>query len=133
MNLKSKKQLAARTLKVGVGRIKFVESRIDEIKEALTKQDIKDLYKDKAIIIKEIKGRKRKAVKKKRRTTGNVRKRVNKRKEEYVKITRKLRGYLKSLKGKLSKKDVEDIRKKIRNKFFKSKSDLKAYIAGVKK
>jgi large subunit ribosomal protein L19e len=133
MNLKSKKQLAARTLKVGVGRIKFVESRIDEIKEALTKQDIKDLYKDKAIIVKEIRGRKRKVRKKKRRTVGNVRKRVNKRKEEYVKITRKLRNYLKSLKGKLSKKDVEDIRKKIRNRFFKSKSDLKAYIAGVKK
>jgi len=133
MNLKSKKELAARTLKVGTGRIKFVESRIDEIKEALTKQDIKDLYNDKAIIIKEINGRKRKERKKKKRTTGNVRKRVNKRKENYVRITRKLRSYVDSLKGKLPKKDVEDIKKKIRNKFFKSKSDLKSYIAGVKK
>jgi large subunit ribosomal protein L19e len=133
MNLKSKKELAARTLNVGVNRIKFVESRIDEIKEALTKQDIKDLYNDKAIIIKEIKGKRKKEKKKKRRTAGNIRKKVNKRKQEYVKLARKLRSYLKNIKNKLPKKDVDEIRKKIRNRYFKSKSDLKNYIAGVKK
>jgi large subunit ribosomal protein L19e len=112
MNLKSKKELAARTLNVGVNRIKFVESRIDEIKEALTKQDIKDLYNDKAIIIKEIKGKRKKEKKKKRRTAGNIRKKVNKRKQEYVKLARKLRSYLKNIKNKLPKKDVDEIRKK---------------------
>ncbi|KKQ34082.1 MAG: UDP-N-acetylmuramoyl-tripeptide-D-alanyl-D-alanine ligase, partial [Candidatus Nomurabacteria bacterium GW2011_GWB1_37_5] len=41
---------------VGKNRIKFVESRISEIKEAITKQDIKDLLNDGAIIISDKKG-----------------------------------------------------------------------------
>ena len=45
MNLKKKKSLATRTLKVGKERIVFLKSRLDEIKEAITKQDIKDLKK----------------------------------------------------------------------------------------
>ena len=36
MNLESKKRLAAKALNVGAGRIKFDESRLDEIKEAIT-------------------------------------------------------------------------------------------------
>ena len=57
MNLNTKKRLAARTLKVGLGRIKFDIERLDEIKEAITKQDIKDLKESGAIKIKEISGR----------------------------------------------------------------------------
>ena len=133
MNLKAKKELVARTLGVGIGRIKFVESRVDEIKEALTKQDIRDLYNDKAIIISEVKGRKKKDKKMKRRSIGNVRKRVNMRKQKYVKLTRKLRRYLNEIKSKISKKDKEEIRKRIKNKGFKSKSELKEYLAGVRK
>ena len=133
MNLTKKKSLAARTLGVGQKRIKFVESRLDEIKEALTKQDIRDLHNDGAIIIAEIGGRKVKAKKKKRRSAGNVRKKVNKRKQNYVKLTRKLRKYLKESEGKLTKKEKEDLRNKIRNKFFASKANFKEYIAGVRK
>lgn len=59
MNLKKKKQLAAKTLKVGKERILFLGPRIEEIKEAITKQDIRELKKDGAILIKEIKGRKK--------------------------------------------------------------------------
>ena len=43
MNLQKKKELAARTLTIGKDRIMFNTSRLDEIKEAITKQDIKDL------------------------------------------------------------------------------------------
>jgi len=50
MNLGKKKLLAARTLKVGKARIFFVDSRKSEIKEAITKQDIRDLKQDGAII-----------------------------------------------------------------------------------
>ncbi len=59
MNLEKKKKLAARTLNVGKERIIFLKSRLEEIKEAITRQDIKDLHKDGAIIIKEEKGRKK--------------------------------------------------------------------------
>ena len=129
MNLDKKKKLASRTLKVGKERIIFLNSRLDEIKEAITKQDIRDLHKDGAILIREIKG-KRKVVRKKSRSAGNVRKKVIGRKRNYIIMTRKLRRHASQLKsqGSISKEDLIDIRKKIRNKFFKSKSHLEEHI-----
>lgn len=133
MNLKKKKALAIRTFGVGEKRIKFLAPRLDEIKEALTKQDMRDLLKDGAIVIEPISGRKTLENKKKKRSVGNVRKKVNKRKKEYVILTRKLRKHIVEIEGKLTKKEKQDLRKKIRNKFFASKSDFKNHIAGVKK
>jgi large subunit ribosomal protein L19e len=136
MKLGKKKELAARTLNVGKARVVFVNSRTKEIKEAITKQDIRDLVIDKAILVKEVKGRKKKvAVKRKSRSPGNVKKKVNNRKELYMILTRKLRKYVKGLKsqGKLSKEQTEEIRKKIRNKAFKSLAHLKDYIGGLNK
>ena len=46
MNLSKKKALAARTLNVGKARILFNVQRLGEIKEAITKQDIRDLHKE---------------------------------------------------------------------------------------
>jgi len=134
MKLDKKKALATRVLKVGKNRIAFLEPRLEEIKEAITKQDIRDLKKEGAIIVKEIKGR-RKKKKSKRKGPGNIRKKVNKRKREYVIMTRKLRKYIIEMKkqGKLSQKQIKDIRNKIRNKAFKSKANLKEYIEGLKK
>ena len=128
MNLRKKKALAARTFGVGVGRIEFLEPRLEEIKEAITKQDIRDLHKDGAIRIKNIKGRKAKPRKKKKKTIGNVRKKINKRKREYVTLTRKLRKHLAENKEKMTEKERKDVRKKIRNKFFRSKAHLKEHI-----
>lgn len=136
MNLSKKKSLAIRTLKVGKERIVFLQPRLDEIKEAITKQDIRDLQKEGAILVKEIKGRRKTEKKKKnKRSPGNIRKKVNKRKQEYVIMTRKLRKYAAEMKkqGRLSKEEVIDIRKKIRNKVFRSKAHLKEYIGGLKK
>jgi len=133
MNLKSKKSLAARTFGVGLKRIIFSNSRLDEIKEAITKQDIRDLQRDGAITIKDIGGRRRKIARKKKRSTGNIKKKVKKRKREYVILTRKLRKHVAEIKGKLTRKEIEDIRKKIKNRFFKDKSHIKKYLGGVKK
>jgi len=132
MNLGKKKALAARTFHVGLARIEFVKPRLDEIKEAITKQDIRDLHKDGAIKVKPIKGKKTIVKRNKKRTAGNIRKKVNKRKQEYVKLTRKLRKYVRGIKSKITKQEKEDIRKKIRNRFFKSQSHLKNYIGGIK-
>jgi large subunit ribosomal protein L19e len=134
MNLRAKKQLAAKALNVGKERIIFVNERLEEIKEAITKQDIRDLYQDKAIMVRTIKGRRVKPNKKKRRSVGNVRKKVNVRKKQYVIMTRKLRRHLSELKkqGKMDPKEVKALRKKIRNRIFKSKSHLKDYIGGKK-
>ena len=89
MNLKKKKALAARTFGVGLERIEFVKPRLEEIKEAITKQDIRDLHKDGAIKIKPVKGRKILIKRKRKRSTGNIRKKVNKRKKEYATLTKK--------------------------------------------
>jgi large subunit ribosomal protein L19e len=132
MDLGKKRSLAARTFGVGESRITFVKPRLEEIKEAITKQDIRDLYKDGAIQIKNIKGRKKIVRKKKKRTTAHVRKKVNRRKTDYVTVTRKLRKYLAESKSKLTDKERKDIRKKIRNKFFRSKSHMREHIGGRK-
>jgi len=132
MNLRKKKALAARTFGVGIGRIEFLEPRLDEIKEAITKQDIRDLHKDGAIVIKNIRGRKTRMIKSKKKTIGNIRKKVNRRKRDYVVLTRKLRKHLAENKEKITDKEKKDIRKKIRNKFFRSKSHLKEHLGGKK-
>ncbi|MGD9275701.1 MAG: 50S ribosomal protein L19e [Candidatus Pacearchaeota archaeon] len=135
MNLASKKELAAKTLGVGKARITFIESRLSEIKEALTKQDIRDLATDGAIVIREVKGRKKVEKRKRRRGVGKVRRKVNTRKQDYVIMTRKLRGYVAELKkrGELAPEEVTEIRKRIRNKKFRSKAHLKEYIGGLRK
>ena len=132
MNLRSKKELAARTFGVGKKRIVFMESRKDEIKEALTKQDIRDLVESGAIIIREIRGRK-KIEKIGRKNTGNIRQRVNKRKREYIIITRKLRNYIQGISSKINKEVFKKIRKKIKNREFKNKLDIKKYIEDLNK
>ena len=135
MNLRTKKELASKALKVGKERVVFVRARLDEIKEAITKQDIKDLEQDGAIKVKEIKGRKKNLKKKTRRSTGNIRKKVKTRKQDYVIMTRKLRRYTNEMKkkGLLSAEEVKEIRNRIRNRMFKSKANLKDYIGGLRK
>ena len=97
MNLNKKKKLAARVLMVGKNRIVFDSSRLSEIKEAITKQDIKDLVQQKAIKIKDKKGRRMKEKRKTRRGPGKIKKKIKRRKQEYVKITRKLRKHISGL------------------------------------
>lgn len=135
MNLEKKKKLAQRTFEGGRKRIIFVQSRLNEIKEAITKQDIRDLHRDGAIIIKEIKGRKTKKLKKVKKRFQKRRKNINKRKQKYVKLTRKLREYITQLRnqGRLTKEEVLDIRKKIKDSKFKNKIGLREYIEAIKK
>ncbi len=130
MNLAKKKQLAAKALKVGKKRIILSEERLDEIKEAITKQDIKDLNKSGAIKIKEVKGRKKIKKRTTKRRAGKIKKKINKRKQQYVKITRKLRAYIKELKNlkQIDDEEYKELRKKIRARDFKSKAQLKEYL-----
>ncbi|MCX6749440.1 MAG: hypothetical protein NTW17_01695 [Candidatus Pacearchaeota archaeon] len=134
MNLSKKKKLTKKTFNVGEDRIVFLESRLEEIKDAITKQDIRDLQKSGAIIIKERKGRKT-IEKRKSRSIGNIRKKARKRKREYIILTRKLRAYLKSSEAeeKFPKESLKEMRNKIRNKYFRSKSHIKEYLEEIKK
>jgi len=127
MNLRKKKQLAARKLGIGKNKIKFDTESLNEIKEAITSLDIQDLKKSNIISLKEKHGRLKKKKRKTRKQEGKIKKKVKQRKQDYVKLTRKLRTYVKSLKkqGKISGEQHRDIRKKIKSKQFRSKSHLK--------
>lgn len=132
MNLRNKKLLVARTLGVGVNRIIF--RRIDDIKEAITKQDIRDMIGNGAIMIKNIKGKRKKELRK-RRSAGKIKKKIRRRKQNYVKITRKLRNYAKQLlmQGKLNKETYRKLRKQIKSKIFRSKSHFKELLSQQEK
>ena len=110
--------------------MQFNTSRLDEIKEAITRQDIRDLVASGAIKIKENLGRKKNVPRKHRRGPGKIKKKVKTAKQDYVKITRKLRYHIKELKkqGKLENEEYKTLRKKIRNRAFKSKRNLKENI-----
>jgi large subunit ribosomal protein L19e len=130
MNLSKKKSLAAKTLRVGKGRLQFKQENLNEIKEAITRQDIKQLNQEGIITIKPIKGRKKNVTRKHRRGPGKIKMKVNKRKQEYVKITRKLRAYAMSLRdrGVLERELYKKIRNKIRMREFRSKAGMKDFL-----
>ena len=135
MKLENKKKLAARTLKVGKGRIVFNRGQLPEIKEAITRQDIRDLVKAKAIIVDEIKGKKKIKPRKTRRREGSIKKTVNTRKRDYMSITRKLRGFLFELrkKGIVKGEDYNKLRREIRAKEFRSKAQFKERVSNLHK
>ena len=128
-----KRELAAKALDVGKNRVYFNPESLNEIKEAITKQDIKALYEEGIIRIKPVKGRKKVVLRKRRRGPGKIKMKVKHRKQDYVKITRKLRGYLKTLNSnnKISKEVYYDIRKKIKMRVFKNMAHLKEYLQGI--
>ena len=130
MQLARKKELAAKVLKVGKNRIIFAESRLKEIKEAISRMDILDLHKSGAILIREVSGRKKIVGRKHRRRVGKIKQKVNNRKAEYVIITRKLRAFVRGAfrTGKISAEEKQEIRKQIRARKFRSKRQLKEAI-----
>ena len=130
MQLAKKKELAAKVLGVGKGRVIFAEGRLNEIKEAISRMDILDLHKSGAIMIREVNGRRKTVKRKNRRRVGKIKKRVNNRKAEYVIITRKLRAFVRGAfrAGKIDSGEKREIRKQIRARRFKSKRQLKEHL-----
>jgi len=132
MNLAKKKILAAKVLNVGKERIVLNSQRLSDIKEAITKQDIRDLYSQGAISIKEVKGRKKLEKRNRPKREGSIRKHVKKDKLAYIFLARKQRAYLASLRksDKLTRERYIELRKKIKARFFKNKNQLREALAG---
>ena len=130
MKLEGKKALVARALNLGKKRIIFNSQRLSEVKEAITKQDIKDLLSSGAISIREVKGRKIITKRKGRRRAGSFRKKVKNSKRRYMILTRKFRAHLKNLrsKDKITKDEYIKLRKEISASLFKDLSRLKERI-----
>lgn len=133
MKLEKKKDFAAKTLGVGKGRLVFNQTRLADIKEAITRQDIRDLHAQGAISIVDSQGRLQHEPRKRRRGFGSVRKRPVDKKRQYMIITRKLRAYLAHLKiqGKLSAEASQKLRKQIRARAFKSLGQMKEQITSM--
>lgn len=134
MKLEGKRALIARTLGIGKDRVGFNKERMSEAKEAITKQDIRDLVASGAIFIRETKGRKTIQPNRSRRRQGRVRRPDGDTKRQYIIITRKLRAYVAELKKqeKLSREEVALLRREIRARRFRSKAHLKERLTLLK-
>ena len=141
MKLRIQKRLAAQILKCSEKRILFDSSRLDEIKEAITKADIRGLIAVKAITKKPVKGiskvrvRKRKRQRSKGRQRGFGSKKGKKtarlpKKKAWANRVRIQRDFIKKLRDKkvISKKDYQNIYMKIKGGFFRSKRHIKLYL-----
>lgn len=131
MSLKKKKNLIAKTLGVGKERVVLNNERLSEIKELITRQDIRDLYASGAISIKPITGRSKKQKRKTRRRFGSIKKKIKNKKTHYIGLTRKLRAYIEELRKqeKITEEQYKTIRKQIKASVFRSKSHLKEIIS----
>ncbi|MFH1823408.1 MAG: 50S ribosomal protein L19e [archaeon] len=136
--LRSQKTIAAKVLKVGKNKIWFDPEKRKEIEEAITRQDMLDLFKDKAIKKLPDKGRKRRAGKRRdarrkkgrRRGTGKVRKKVKHRKKDYMIKIRGLRREINSLEKKkmLKKGDKKKYRRWAKSGLIKNRKELKKLV-----
>jgi len=131
--LNKRKELASKVLGVGKNKIIFDSSSLEEIKEAITKQDIRDLYQQGIIRIRYQLGRKQKEKRKTKKGPGKIRIRVKPGKRGYIISVRKLRNYINELRiqGKINRETYQDLRKKIKSRLFKNKASLKDHM-GIK-
>ena len=139
--LKTQKRLAAQILKCSEKKIWLDSTRLDDIKEAITKADIKSLIADKGIKKKPIKGvskfwaKKRKVQKRKGRQRGPGSKKGKKKarlpkKKAWMNKIRIQRTFLKELreKGIITKSNYRMLYSKAKGGFFRSKAHIKLFI-----
>lgn len=141
MKLHVQKRLAASILKRSKSKVTIDTSRLEDIKEAITRFDVKSLIKDKAIKAKAVKGpskvraRKIKAQKAKGRRNGlgsrkgKATARLSK-KDTWMAKVRKQRLFLKELKDKkmLDSATYRNLYNKSKGGYFRSKRHIKLYI-----
>lgn len=122
-----KKNLAARAMGVGVGRIMFNNARLAEIKEAITKQDIRDLVKDGAIYVRDPQGRRVVRARNQRRRAGSIKKTVVNKKKRYMSFVRPARRYVAHAlaQGEITREQSHILRKEIKSKRIVIKSALR--------
>ena len=141
MNLKTQRRISAKILKVGLNRVRFDPEMLTEIKEAITKSDIRSLIKKGAVMAmpyhSQSRFRKRKKLKQKRkgRGKGQGSRRGKKTARLYSKKVwmdkiRLQRSFLRNLKEKnlISTKIYRDLMSKAKGGFFRSKRHIKLFL-----
>ncbi|MBU0930166.1 MAG: 50S ribosomal protein L19e [Nanoarchaeota archaeon] len=141
MNTKMQKNLALRMLGIGKRRIKINPDHFEEVKEAITRSDIKSLIKNGSIVklpargisrsrARHIMNQKRKGRKSGKGSLKGKRTARLSRKTEWINKVRSQRDYLKDLKKKslLSTINYRILRKKIKGGFFRSVRHVRLFI-----
>lgn len=141
MKLKIQKRLAGQILKRSPNKIRFDPERLEEVKEAITKVDVRSLINDNAIRAKPVKGVSRVRARKiqrqkskgKRRGVGSRKGKFRARlpkKEEWMNRIRLQREFLRTLKDKkiIDSLTYRMLYKKSGGGFFRSKRHIKLYI-----
>lgn len=141
MNLSTQKRLAASIMKVGRNKVWFDPNRMEEIKEAITKADLRRLVQDYAIQVRPEQGssrgriRKNKLQKKKGRQAGPGSKKGAKfsrvaRKSRWMDKIRSQRFFIKDLKtkGLIDTGTYRDCYLKCKGGFFRSIRHIKTYL-----
>lgn len=139
--LTTKKRIASQLLKVGINRVFFDKERLTDIKEAITKEDMRGLIQEGAIKKKPEKGissfrsKKRKTQRKKGRRQGpGTRKGRRKaripKKKEWMNKVRTQRKLIRLLKDKklITSKTYNFLYKKIKGNFFRSRRHIKLFL-----
>lgn len=144
VNLKTKRQLVSRILGVGLDRVKFDPTYLDDVADAITRDNIRSLITANVIEIKPIKGTSKgrahfkKAQRKKRGTKHGSRKgsrgaRVGK-KEVYVKRVRAMRHQLKVSKARkeIPNESYWNLYKQVNGNQVRNLAHLRSLIAEVR-
>jgi len=134
MKLTTQKRLAAEIMNIGENKVRFDSLRLEDISKAITRADIIDLIKDRAII-KKITPSPKGIKKERRRGSGSIKVRVKNRKIKYMAKIRKLRRYLSELQAKkaISDDEYRYLRKLSKAGQFKARRNLKEYLVAVMK
>src|SRR3989344_659609 len=141
MNLSVQKRIAADIFKSGQNRVVFDKFKLNEIKEAITKADIRKLINDGTIKVKQKKGissfrankirlQKRKGKRKGHGSRKGTRHARLGRKRRWIQKVRVQRKFLRMLKEKklISTKTHLEIYKMIKGNVFRSKRHMKLYL-----
>ena len=141
MKLTSQRRIAAQVLKAGENRVWFDPDRLEEVKEAITKADIRGLISDLAIQAKPKTGisgfrsRKLKEQKRKGRKKGPGSKKGTKKarlpkKVAWMTKVRLQRKFIKELKGKKIIVDgtYRKLYRKVKGGFFRSRKHIKMFL-----
>lgn len=141
MKLTVQKRLSAAILKCSPKRIKFDPKRLNDIKEAITKADLKTLINEKTITripargISRVRARKRAEQRKKGLQKGPGSRKAKKtatmtKKDSWIKRIRIQREFLKELKEKqiIDAPTYKNLYRKSKGGFFRSKRHIKLYI-----
>ncbi|RME55502.1 50S ribosomal protein L19e [Candidatus Woesearchaeota archaeon] len=142
MKLTSQRRIAAQLLKVGENKVWFDPDRLDEIKEAITKADIRSLISNLAIQAKPDKGisgyrsKKIKVQKSKGRRKGKGSKKGTKKarlpkKDAWMAKVRSQRKFIKELKAKnlIKVNTYRNLYSKIKGGFFRSRKHIKMFLS----